>query len=282
MNVRPWVLAVLAALAAGCIQDNKVLKLQRDGSGTLVEEVYMSPQMTGMMEQMANSMAAGLQQGGVTADVAKAKAKLDPLEMFKSDIEKRTAELGPDVTLVSQAAKTNAQGWKGYVATFHFNDINKVNLRLSDEKKDDKAEPGKAKGEPLRVTFRKTPRPTVTIQQTAPKAAAAAPAKPEGGGAEPDNAMPAAMMGAMLQGMRMSFIVEVDGKIVSTTSHYRQGDNRIVLLDLPMDKVLANTAGAKLLSVNKDDPAMLDKLRALKIEGLAIEDLSQGVTVEWE
>ena len=286
MNRNSWALALalLAALSAGCIQDQKVLKLQRDGSGTLVEEVYMSPQVTGMMEQMAAGMAEGLKQGGVPVDAAKAKTALDPLEMFKSDIEKRTAELGSDVKLVSQLSKTNAQGWKGYVVTYRFNDITKLNLKLTDQKKDDNAEPGKAKGEPLRVTFRKTPRPMVSFQQVPLPQAAAAPAKPgeAGAGAEANNAMPAAMMSAMLQGMRMSFIVEVDGKIVSTTSHYRQGNNRIVLLDLPMDKVLGNAAGAKLLEGGKDDPRALDKMRELKIEGLAIEDLSKGLVIEWQ
>ena len=286
MNRNSWALALalLATMAAGCIQDQKVLKLQRDGSGTLVEEVYMSPQVTGMMEQMAAGMAEGLKQGGVPVDAAKAKTALDPLEMFKSDIEKRTAELGSDVKLVSQLSKTNAQGWKGYVVTYRFNDITKLNLKLTDQKKDDNAEPGKAKGEPLRVTFRKTPRPMVSFQQAPAPQAAEAPAKPEeaGAAAKADNAMPAAMMSAMLQGMRMSFIVEVDGKIVNTTSHYRQGNNRIVLLDLPMDKVLGNAAGAKLLEGGKDDPRALDKMRELKIEGLAIEDLSKGLVIEWQ
>ena len=277
-------MALLAVVSAGCIQDQKVLKLQRDGSGTLVEEIYMSPQMTGMMEQMAAGMTQALPQGGAPADAAKAKAALDPLEMFKSDIEKRTAKLGPAVKLVSKASKTNAQGWKGYVLTYRFDDITKVNLSLTDQKKDDSAEPGKAKGDPLRVTFRKTPRPMVSFQQVPLPQAAAAPAKPgeAGAGAEANNAMPAAMMSAMLQGMRISFLVEVDGKIQSTTSHYRQGDNRIVLFDLPMDKVLANAAGAKLLEGGKDDPRALDKLRELKIEGLAIEDLSKGLVIEWQ
>ena len=274
----------LAALAAGCIQDQKVLKLQRDGSGTLTEEVYMSPQITGMMEQMAASMTQGLPPGGRTTDTAQAAAKVDPMDLFKADIEKRTAELGPDVRLVSKVSKANAQGWKGYAVTYQFKDINKVHLSLSDPKQDETSEPDKAKGEPLQVTFRKTPHPTLVIKQKAPLAAAGAQpqAADPAGGSETNNAMPAAMMSAMLQGMRITFSVEVDGKILKTTGRYRQGDNRVVLLDLPMDKVLAHAAGAKLLGGNQDDPAMLEKIRALKIEGLAIEDLSRGIEIEWQ
>lgn len=280
-------LAVMAAVAGGCIQDQKTLKLKKDGSGTLVEEIFMSPQLTGMMEQMTAGMEQAVEKAGAqlpTADKAKAKAALDPLVMFKSDIEKRTSELGPGVKLISAQAKTSDKGWKGYVLTYSFSDITKVNLSLSDKPEPEggmNAE--KKKDEPLIVTFRKGPQPEIKFQQK-PSAPAAAPAKKTAAEAPPPGAeaLPAAMLGPMLQGMRISFVVEVDGKITQTSSHYRQGDNRVVLLDLQMEKVLANTAGAKLLEGGKDDPALLKKIHALKIPGLAIEDLEGGVSIQWK
>ncbi|MCX7010249.1 MAG: hypothetical protein NTY53_23925, partial [Kiritimatiellaeota bacterium] len=118
-------LLVVAAAGVGCIQDQKTLKLKKDGSGTLVEEIYMSPQLTGMMEQMTAGFSQAVDGSGAKVDPAekaKAKAALDPMAMFKGDIEKRTAALGAGVKLVSSEAKTNSLGWKGYVVTFGFPD----------------------------------------------------------------------------------------------------------------------------------------------------------------
>ena len=127
------VLLLVAAAGAGCIQDLKTLKLKKDGSGTLVEEIYMSPQLTGMMAQMTAGLAQALDQGGVQmagADQARVKAALDPLALFKTDIEKRTAALGAGVQLVSAQAKTSDKGWKGYVLTYSFADVTKLKLTL--------------------------------------------------------------------------------------------------------------------------------------------------------
>jgi len=277
--------ACVAAMTMGCIQDQKILKLNRDGSGTLVEEIYMSPQLTGMMEQMTAGMAQAMGQAGA-ADKAKAKAALDPLAMFKTDIEKRAAELGPGVKLVSSQAKTNDKGWKGYIVTFSFADINKLNLTMGGKNEGGGGgmESGKKKKEePMLLEFRKSPQPAIMFRQKA--TAKAAPKATESGAAEAmpgAEAMPAAMLAPMLQGMRINFIVEVDGKITRTNSHYKQGDNRIVLMDMQMDKVLASPEGAKLIGGGQDDPALLNKIRDLKIPGLAIEDMERGIAIEWQ
>ena len=297
-------LMAVTALLSGCLEDRTVVKLKKDGSGTLTKEVYMSPQITTMMEQMAagmeqmaTGMAAGIASAGdaaakpAAAGTAKPAAPVDPLAMFKEDIKKRTAELGPDATLEGQVAKTNAKGWKGYLLTYRFTDIRKLRLTMGDKgTMGEKDSPGNAeKSEtnkpPLYVVFRTTPLPALLLRQPAATQVRKEPkAKAEGEanvtmGAE---AMPAAMLGPMLQGMRISFVIEVDGKITRSNSNYLQGDNRVTLLDLPMDKVLGNAQGLKLLEGDTDDPAMLKKLRDLKIDGLAIEDMERGIAIEWQ
>lgn len=281
------VLCVIALAGAGCIQNQKLLKLNKDGSGTLVEEVYMSPQLTGMMEQMTAGMSQAMEQGGAKVDPnekSKAKAALEPLALFKGDIEKRTAELGSGVKLVSTQAKTNDKGWKGYVATFSFPDVSKLNLSMEAQSDDDGGMGAtKKKKETLYLEFRKTPLPAIMFREKKTDKLA----KPEKKAAAAESmpgvdAMPAGMLSSMLQGMRVSFIVEVDGKITRSNSHYRQGDNRVVLMDMQMDKVLANAAGAKLIEGGKDDPEALNKLRALNIPGLVLEDMGRGIAIEWQ
>jgi hypothetical protein len=281
------VLALMAAAGAGCIQDQKTLQLKKDGSGTLVEEIYMSPQLTGMLEQMTGGLAQALEKNSASmgaVNQAQVKAALDPLTLFKGDIAKRTAELGPGVQLVSTHAKTNDKGWKGYVATFSFPDVTKLHLTLAAQDAAGGMLGAEQKKEaPLLLEFRQGPRSEITFRQQP-----AAPAVPEGrqaGAAETMpgvEALPAALLGPMLQGLRLSFVVEVEGKITRTSSHYQEGRHRVVLMDLPMDKVLAQAAGAKLLEGGKNDPEVLKKLRDLKIPGLAIEDLQSGVSIEWQ
>ena len=67
-------LMAVTALLSGCLEDRTVVKLKKDGSGTLTKEVYMSPQITTMMEQMAagmeqmaTGMAAGIASAGDAA-----------------------------------------------------------------------------------------------------------------------------------------------------------------------------------------------------------------------
>jgi outer membrane murein-binding lipoprotein Lpp len=277
---RAMMAVVLVALVcAGCIQDQKIFKLKRDGSGTLTEEIYMSPQLTGMMEQMTAGMAQAMDQGGSKPKSAAPAKALDPLAMFKDDIVKRTAALGPGVKLVSSKAKTNDKGWKGYEVVFSFADITKLKFNLSQDDVGE-GEPGapKKKADPLLVEFRKSPQPMVIFKELAKAKAAPAPKQTE---SAPGMEGMAAMMGPMLQGMRISCIVEVDGKITRTTSHHQQGDNKVVLMDLLMDKVLANAEGMKLIGGSKEDPDALNKLRALNIPGLALEDMTRGITIEW-
>lgn len=288
-TLRIILMLVVIVMVAGCIQDQKVIKLKRDGSGTLIEEIYMSPQLTGMMEQMTAGFAQAVEQGGAKVDPAekaKAKAALDPMAMFKGDIEKRTAALGPTVKLVSSVAKTNDKGWKGYVVTYSFPDITKVNLTMSEKQDAGEgmgAEAKKKEESPMYLEFRKTPLPAIMFQEkkTAKadkpeKKADTAEAKPDMGG------MSSAMLAPMLQGMRISFVVEVDGKITRTNSHYQQGDNKVVLMDMQMDKVLAHAEGAKMIQGGQDDPEMLKKIRDLKISGLALEDMERGIAIEWQ
>lgn len=281
------VLLLVAAAGAGCIQDLKTLQLKKDGSGTLVEEIYMSPQLTGMMAQMTAGLAQTIEQGGAQVagiDKAKVQAALEPLALFKSDIAKRTAALGPDVQLVSAQAKTSDKGWKGYVLTYSFLDVTKLKLTLLDRNMAGGGLGGDQQQEaPLLLTFRKEPLPEITFRQqpSAPTVSRARPDDPAGAVAGAGS-FTAAMLAPLLQGLRVSFSVEVEGKITRTSGHYQQGKHRVVLLDLQMDKVLAHPEGIRLLDGGKADPAVLQKLRDLQIPGLAVEDLQSGLSIEWK
>ncbi len=136
----------------------------------------------------------------------------------------------------------------------------------------------------MTIEFRKGPTAAVSfrVEPPAKPAEGATNAVPAQVPDEQESAAAMAMMAPMLQGMRVSFLVEVDGKIVRTSAQVREGDNRVVLMDMPLGKVLAHAEGSKLIGGGAQDPEIIQKIQALKIEGVVIEDLEKGLTVEFE
>ncbi len=248
---------LIAVAVSGCVDVQSTVRLKADGSGTVTVEQYMSPQMTGMMESMA-----GMTQAATTNAPA---AKVDALAMFEDMITQEIKGLGETATLVSKEASTNAQGWKGFKLVCAFKDINKLNLSGVGNMEGPGEEKDAAKSK-MQVSFKPgKPAKLVVTEPEPPATTEAAPAQPEG----MDQQAMMQMMAPMMAGMRMRMAIEVDGKIVKTNAQYVEG-NRVVLADITMDKVLANPEGAKLITAAQNDPKAIEKLAALKIEGVKI------------
>ena len=263
---------MLTAFAAGCIESTTVVKLNKNGSGTIAVEEFFSQQLTQMME-MGGQMAAGA-MGATNAGAAKA---VDQLAMFNEAITKKAEQLG-DVKLVSKTAKNNAAGWKGYLLTYSFTDINKVKIAGG-------GDPNEAEGssDAWKCQFKAGSPAVLTLGSDAkPKTPdAAAPAAPaEAGAPEGMDAAAMQMMGPMFAGMHIQVRLEVDGKITKTNAEYPSADGKsVTLMDLTMDKLISNPAAMKLMQAKGPDQAA--KLKALKIEGIKIEDPSKKLSVEF-
>jgi hypothetical protein len=259
--------AVLALLGAGCIESKMVVTVNKDGTGTIVSEDYMSPQMTGMMEQFS--------QMGAVSNAAGAKP--DPLAMFADQIEKKGAELGGKAKLVKKEAKTNAAGWKGFCLTYAFEDVTQVLLPIGggDQEKDER--------ESFKVEF--TPGSRASLKLVPPPQAAAKPveAAAEDASAGMDAQM-GAMMGPMLAGMRVSMEILVNGTIVKSDAPNINADKKgVTIFDIPMDKLVGNPAAMKLL-MDKSAPESekMGRLSALKLEGVKVTDTSKPITIEFQ
>ena len=258
--------AALAMLGAGCIESKMVVTVNKDGTGTIVSEDYMSPQMTGMMEQFS--------QMGVATN---AGAKPDPLAMFSDQIEKKGAELGGKAKLVKKEAKTNAAGWKGFALTYTFEDVTQVLLPIGggDQEKDEK--------ENFKVEF--TPGNRAVLKLVPPPVAAAAPAAAAEDATPPGmDAQMGAMMGPMLAGMRVSMEIRVNGSVVKSDAANINADRKgVTIFDIPMDKLIGNPEAMKLL-MNKQAPQTetMGKLAAMRLEGLKITDTSKPITIEFQ
>ena len=273
----------LAAVVAGCVESKTVVKVKKDGSGTLALEEYFSPQMTSMMEGMSGVMQQAIAGGSNATAGAQAAAKPpDAMAMFSDQLEKKTKEFGKDIVLVSKEPKSNAAGWKGYVATYSFKNI--AALRVPTGGTDMGGGPGASEEKPKEgYAFQFTPGAAASLKVIPPpkkakkEASADKPAAtPEGPGGD----QMAAMMAPMLAGARVTILLEVEGKITSTNAKFKNGDNQVVLMDVPMDKLVGNPAAMKLVSSKAPDQD--EKIMNLNIPGIQIEDPAKTLTIDFK
>ena len=206
-------LAVLGAavLAAGCFQGQRTFKVNADGSGTIVDTVKLGEQAKAMIqgfEQMDQSPAA--------EKAAKKKAKQ----------AEAAAALGEGVTFVSSTPTRDG----GETTTYAFTDITKV--RAMPMPNPDAS--SKSKGEPMvfRMAKNAAGNSVLTIVQSEKKPDAAA-AKPEKKKPE-DLAQEIQMMKTMLAGLKVKSTVEVNGRLVKTSSPNVAG-NAVTLIALDFD-----------------------------------------------
>jgi len=270
--MKTHLLAIVSALAVlvlpGCFQSETTIHLNKDGSGTLVEETKLGGQMMAMMDQMA----AGFGGGGA--------AKEDPTaKMFSEDKAKeRAATLGEGVTFEKSEAII-ADGAKGARVTYKFTDINKLKVATSDGMKNASpmsgmpGAPAAKKGEPIRFQYAdgklvvKMP-----IDKTAKDPAEGAAADSPAEAAEvPDmNSPEAAAMKQMFADMKMSLKLVVEPGIAETDASHQDG-NTITLMEMEMGKLMENAeAFSKLQKVDQKDPvAAMESLK--NIQGVKFE-----------
>lgn len=248
--------SVLAALVLpGCLQSETTIHLNKDGSGTLMEQTTLGAQMMAMMAQMS----------AISGDDAKNK---DPLaEMFSEEKAKaRATKLGEGVTF-EKSEPVTVGGNKGARVTYKFKDISKLKISPGDGMKAMSPAGGDAPaadkekpivfalvGDTLTITLPEQDKPQA--DKDAPKAE--------------ENPQMEMMMKQMLGDMKMSFNVVIDSGIAESDATHRDG-NTITLMNVEMGKLLENPETLKKLNAaGHDNPAAA--MEALKgIEGVKME-----------
>jgi hypothetical protein len=266
--------SILISLALpGCFQSETTIHLNKDGSGTLVEETRLGAQMLAMIGQM----------GALGGDANAAKA--DPMKDLISEEKAKThaSELGEGVTF-EKAEPIEANGSKGARVTYAFKDINHLKISAGDSMKGLSSMPGAEakidkKVDPMTFSFAGD---KLTIKMPEPK-------KPNGPDTEadaadankPDMDSPEAMamMKQMCGDMKMSLRLVVEPGIGETNATHSEG-NTVTLMEMNMGKLVENVDAMKKLSKMdpKQDPAIA--MEALKgIDGIKIETRKE-VTVK--
>lgn len=269
--------ALLALLTSSCLEHSATIRLNKDGSGTIVEETLFSAEASAMMAQMP----AGDGQ--------------DPLAQF-ADAEKAAAaakKMGEGVT-VEKAEKIDKDGRKGGRVTYKFKDINQVKFAfgqaMSDAGKDmgppgapgdapDEGDAAKPENKPITFTYKDGTLSLVNpeLNKEAKKPAAGKEGDAPDDAEEPD-AQAMAMMQGMFKDMRMALKIEIADGIAETDATHVKG-NTVTLMDVAFGKLIADPANMKKLS-SMQDSSPAEMAAAFKgIEGLEIET-KEKITVK--
>jgi hypothetical protein len=225
--------ALLALFSSSCLDHEAVIKINKDGSGTITEQTLFSAEASAMMEQMAGLGGEGQ----------------DPLSKM-IDAEK--------------------DGRKGGRVTYKFKDINKVKFvmggSMSDAGKSMQPPglPEEKKPEKKPITFKlEDGKLTLTNPQNKPA---------EGDGEKPEkpeiDEQQLAMAQGMFKDMRMSLKVEFPGGIEETDASNVSG-NTITLAEMEFAKLVSDPAKLKKLMELDDPTAAATAFKG--VDGLKVE-----------
>jgi hypothetical protein len=240
-RLRSLLLLALCGLAVGCIQFHSTVKVNRDGSGGVVQELVISGTLMAMF--------------GGEFDLAD-----------EAQLRNDASAMGPGVTLASVEAIDDARG-RGHRAVYRFTDIDQLTLNQNPSgSMPQAAGGGDAVQENVRFALRRgTPaRLRVDLPQ------------PEGGdvGEAAPGELPAGEMldlaRQLYSEMKMSLAIEVDGAIRSSTATHVDGA-RVTVMEIDFGDVVADEGRfLELLSQNPD--TLSSTLSALaEIEGIKVE-----------
>lgn len=259
----------------GCIDTETVIKVKKDGSGTLEETVLLSNAVSEMMQSMASSF------GGDTTGANKEEFNLLDEDKLKESAKK----MGEGVSFVSAEEYKTDKG-KGYKAIFTFNDITK--LRINQNPGDNvPSKPGDnktAEPEYISFEFKKGKVSTLKIKchetkEKEPSIKKETPEKASGDSAKVDDQAIEAMKN-MFGGMRVAVSIEVDGEIVKTNATHADG-NHITIMEMDFAKLMEMPERLKEFSVS--NPSSVEEVKKMvkDIPGIKV-DLNDEIVVKFK
>ena len=254
-----WVLGLLAALALpSCLQNETTITLNKDGSGTVVEETFLGAKMLEMMTQFA--------QPGQPDPVA---------EMFSEDKAKaKITKMGEGVEYV-KTEMIDKDGKKGARVHYKFADINKLKVNPSgavDDMNQDAAPAEDDEDKEENVSFSYADGKLKVITPPADFEDMQMP--DEEGGENPEME---AMMKEMMADMRLTLKLKIADGIESTNATYTEGDT-ITLFDVQVGKMFAQKDELKKIGETGKTDMEAAKAAFAKLDGIKVET-KEDVTV---
>jgi len=228
---------------SGCFQIERVINVNKDGSGTIEETVLMSQEFINQMKQMASGF------GGGKVEESKDESAYHDVE----SLQKEASKMGEGVKYVSSKAMEK-DGKLGYFVIFSFEDITKIKI---DENPADNMMSSSGMGEDkedMYFKFKKGKTAELTIifsqeDDEEENEEIEYEDEPDDNAAVSDQDLQ--MMKAMYAGMKISVKVIVDGKIVDTNATFKNG-NVVTLTEMDFDVIMENEKSFQALAGSKD------------------------------
>lgn len=238
---------VAATLFSSCLENETTLTLEKDGSGTIVDETYLTAQAIQMMSQFG-------EPGGP-----------DPLaEMFSEEkMKAKAAKMGEGVEYLKTEMLSEGEK-KGARVHYKFANINKVILNPMGAVSDISEMPGEEEKKDNSVGFTYA---DGTLKIIVPPADFSDMAKNDDEG---NNAEMEAAMKEMMAGMRINIKLVIADGIAETNATYVDGDT-ITLFDVKVDKMLEQEDALKEISKLAESDMDAAKEKFAGLEDMKVE-----------
>lgn len=269
--LRGSALALLLLLLAGCFDTATLIKVKKDGSGTIEERLILSDSFTEMLKSFSGESETA-----------------EPPESQPVDEQKllqKAQRMGEGVELVSaEPLKTDVGS--GYKAVYRFKDINKVRVSQNPGEnistpaiQEQQAESPEQTPEEY-LQFRFTKGQTAILEILSPPAAASeSPTSAEEETQQEDEEGMMQMMRQLYQDMKIRIAIEVEGKIVETNAAYREGST-VTMVDLDFARLMQDEAMFRRLITAQ--PKTLEDMKGLVAGNPALKiELQERLTVRF-
>jgi hypothetical protein len=243
-RLRLAVVPFVLLMSVGCFEGQRTFKVNADGSGAIVDTTKLGAQAQGMLQGLE-----GMEQGSPAEKKAKKTAKF---------LEKAKA-MGEGVTFIS--SEPGKDGLE--VTTYAFKDITKVKASAMPAPNESTS----SKDEPAVFRLARNAAGNMVLTISTPKgksssAAAETPAKKSAA----EITQQITMMKAMMAGLKVRSLVEVNGSLVKATGGQATG-SVVTLMELDFDAL--DAAALQKLAESESDgpptPAMLKGIKGIKV-----------------
>jgi hypothetical protein len=268
-----------ALFLVGCLNIKTTIKVNKDGSGEILQTFLISDSVAAMMDSSNNTAADGTgvndeggEGNGATADESDSAGKdlsapdFSAKLMDKEKLQAHAASMGEGVTFVS-ADPYKEKDFSGYKAKYAFKDINKLTINQNPaELMPVDSGTGSTAQELITFTFKKGTPAALTIIMPIPEKNTD---KKSGNGAEMD-AQTIEMMKSIYQDMKINMEVVFQGTISESNATYKTA-SAITLIDIDFNKILADTKSFNALA--KSEANTLEEMKAIvkNVKGMKIE-----------
>jgi hypothetical protein len=242
----------------GCLEFDLLVKVNRDGSGTIEQTVLMNKALINQMQDFSDSFG----------DKNKKKFSL----IDKKTLIKDATKMGEGVYF-QYVKSISEKEREGYKAHYSFKDINTLKLNQNPSDKIPLPSDGESKSpnESFTFSFQRADQPTLTIRQPditfSPDSTSDNLEEPP---AAADDTSGIDMMMEMFKGLRVSIAVEVKGTILKTNAAYADA-NRVTLMEMDFERIIHDRE--KFAVISKQKPKTMEEAKQLlkDIPGIKFE-----------